>query len=187
VLYYQPRAASADLPFPVRATHLDLTADAAPRTTPVDLPAGWENPSIDAAVPTAVVSVCAKGDAPPDIDQLRGMVDTYMHNPVVAALHAASPPTTSGARRVVTLSLPPAIGGARPFDADQIHAIAGAVRSRLGERLPIYKPDSLTDEGYPLGPPCITRFPDFATSYQAAMALTERVRNDMDSLDALAP
>ncbi|HTX49629.1 MAG TPA: hypothetical protein VME40_09590, partial [Caulobacteraceae bacterium] len=44
VLYYQPRAASADLPFPFRTTHLDLTADAAPRTTPIDLPAGWENP-----------------------------------------------------------------------------------------------------------------------------------------------
>ncbi|MGB0072724.1 MAG: hypothetical protein WBP71_07215, partial [Terracidiphilus sp.] len=192
ILYYQPRASTSRLPFPFHIAHFGIPYDPTGGSSielgsPAFLPPDWENPDIPNTVPGSISSVCPDGNAPPDIAQVQSEIDTYLHNPVVEALHSAPPPTTIGNHRVLLLALPPELGGTRPFDATELHFIVAAVRQSLGERLTRYKDISLTPEGSLIGRPCTTRFPNFASSYLAAIKVTDHIYDDMNALDTLIP
>jgi hypothetical protein len=68
--------------------------------------------------------VCPGGDpSPPDRNQLERWLNDYTDDPTVKALGEAD----STSKRVVVLDLPPASGGKREFDGNQIRHITDAI------------------------------------------------------------
>ena len=62
-----------------------------------------------------------------EISYLSQQLDTYLDDPVVQALTALQESSPSGPDDIVVLKLPPAQGGKREYDSNQIRLMANAV------------------------------------------------------------
>jgi hypothetical protein len=122
-------------------------------------------------------AICKNAGAP-DTADLAAFERLYMGDPYARALRERPAPIHRGSRTVVTLALPPELGGTREFDGKQIEDIMGAIRADMGSRYMSLSENDI--EG------CSQRYPQFALSYRRAAELLRVIDAEMASFQALA-